>query len=164
MKTLQESIIGRKTEKVKPGSFGSLYKALENFVWANRKSFIISMDSEDNLLPELSEEYGLSELILKRDDSQKKMFKTNNTVIELVSIQVKPALRNRGLASKVLEEISSWADDNNIILTGDPDDMFGVPLDKLYELYGRFGFERSEEYDTVPNVWGHVHKIVRFPR
>ena len=122
------------------------------------------MDPEDNLHPELSEEYGLSELILKRDDSQKNMFKTNDTVIELVSIQIKPALRNRGIASRVLGELTLWADNNDIVLTGDPDDMFGVPLEKLYSLYERFGFERSENYDTIPNAWGHVHKVVRFTR
>lgn len=161
MKHINESIIGRKSEKAKPGS---LYKALKKSFSRNLESFIISMDPEDNFHPELSEEYGLSELILKRDDSQKNMFKTNDTVIELVSIQVKPTLRNRGIASRVLGELALWADDNNIVLVGDPDDMFGVPLEKLYSLYERFGFERSENYDTIPNAWGHVHKVVRFPR
>lgn len=161
MKHISESIIGRKSGKAK---LGSLYKALEKSFSRNLETFIISMDSEDKLHLELSEEYGLSELILKRDDSQKKMFKTNDTVIELVSIQVKPALRNRGIASRVLVELAFWADNNNVVLTGDPDDMFGVPLEKLYSLYERFGFEKSEKYNPTPNVWGKYHKIVRFPR
>jgi GNAT superfamily N-acetyltransferase len=122
------------------------------------------MDPDDNLHPELSEEYGLSELILKRDDSQKKAFGTNNMVVELVSIQVKPALRNRGIATNVLNELTLWADDNNVVLVGDPDDMFKTPLDVLYKLYGKFGFERSEKYNPTPNAWGKYHKIVRFPR
>lgn len=161
MKHINESIIGRKSEKAKSGN---LYNALENYFSRNLETFIISMDPEDNLHPELSEEYGLSELILKRDDSQKKVFHTNCMVIELVSIQVKPALRNRGIASYVLSELSLWADDNNIVLVGDPDDMFKTPLDALYKLYGKFGFEKSEKYNPIPNNWGKYHKIVRFPK
>ena len=161
MKHIIESIIGKKGVNAKPGN---LYKSLENYFSRNLETFIISMDPEDNLHPELSEEYGLSELILKRDDSQKKVFHTNCMVIELVSIQVKPALRNRGIASYVLGELSLWADDNNIVLVGDPDDMFKTPLDALYKLYRKFGFEKSEKYNPIPNNWGKYHKIVRFPK
>lgn len=161
MKHIIESIIGRKGGRAK---LGNLYKSLENFFSRNLKTFIISMDSEDNLHPELSEEYGLSELILKRVDSQKNSFHTNLMVVELVSIQVKPALRNRGMASRVLSELILWADDNNVVLVGDPDDMFNISLNVLYELYGKFGFELSEKYNPVPNSWGKYHKIVRFPR
>lgn len=146
------------------GKYGSLYKILERSFSKDQDTLIISYDPEDNLNLDIAKEYGLSELIIKRDDAQKKVFNTNNLVIELVSIQIDPEFRHQGLSKKVLDELVYWADKTNTVIVGDPDDMFKTPLDVLYKLYGKFGFERSEKYNPIPNSWGKYHKIVRFPR
>lgn len=146
------------------GKIGSLYKILERSFLRDQDTLIISYDLEDNLNLDIAEEYGLSELIVKRDDVQKKVFHTNKRVVELVSIQIDPEFRRQGLSKNVLDELVRWADKTNTVIVGDPDDMFKTPLDALYKLYEKFGFEKSEKYNPIPNGWGKYHKIVRFPR
>lgn len=141
----------------------TLTELLDNTLRKNNDQLIISYDPDDNLHLDMANRYGLSELIMKRDDSQKKMFHTKNTVVELVSIQVAPKLRGKGLAKIVLHEIADWADKHNYVITLDPDDMFNTPLQVLYNLYGKYGFEPSERFETTPNAFGMVHKMVRFP-
>lgn len=134
-----------------------LQQRIESRLHSDDNTFIISYDEEDNLNFDLSQEYGLSELILKRKDSQ--LSSEYSRVVELVSIQINPRLRGQGLSKKVLGELTDWADMTNTILTGDPDDMFGTPIDVLYNLYGEFGFKRKE--DTIyPYI---SHKIIRIP-
>lgn len=141
----------------------TLTELLDSTLRKNKDQLTISYDPEDDLYLDMANRYGLSELIMKRDDSLKKMFHTKNIVIELVSIQIVPKLRSKGLGKIVLAEIAAWADEHNYVITLDPDDMFNTPLSVLYNLYGKYGFESSENFETTPNCYGKVHRMVRFP-
>ena len=134
-----------------------LQQRIEDKLKFNDTTFIISYDEEDDPNFDLSQEYGLSELILKRKDSQ--LSSEYPRVVELVSIQINPRLRRMGLSKKVLGELVDWADMTGTVLTGDPDDMFGTPINVLYDLYERFGFRKRE--DTIYPCLSH--KILRIP-
>ena len=109
-----------------------LQQRIEDKLKFNDTTFIISYDEEDDPNFDLSQEYGLSELILKRKDSQ--LSSEYPRVVELVSIQINPRLRRMGLSKKVLGELVDWADMTGTVLTGDPDDMFGTPINVLIAL------------------------------
>lgn len=156
MKTLYEYLTESKID---------LEKEIDKRLKKDGDQFLCTWDSDDpeeSLLPEITQEYGLSELWLKMDNRQQGALRTDHDVVELVSIQVLKDKRGQGIAKKVLEILADWADKRNIVLTGDPDDMFNTPLASLYKLYGSIGMEPTEKFDTDPKKF-HLHKIARYP-
>lgn len=156
MKTLKETIL----ESVQiDESKDELFKLIDKTIKKDQDQLLVSEDFNT----EISEKYHLSELWMKQEDDQKIMFNTDLRVVELISIQVYPLKRRNGYGKAVLEEIAEWADARNVVISGDPDDMFDSTIDGLMKLYGSVGFERSELFDTVPNRHNFVHAIVRWP-
>ena len=156
MKTLYEYLTESKTD---------LEKEIDKAIKKDGDQFLVSWDSEnqeESIRLDITEETGLSELWLKMDNRQQGALRTDHDVVELVSIQVKPDLRGKGIAKKVLKILADWADKRNVVLTGDPDDMFNTPLASLYKLYGSIGMEPTEKFDTDPKK-SHLHKIARYP-
>jgi len=55
-------------------------------------------------------------------------------------LEVPEELRGKGIASKVMKDITELADYHNITLTVNPSDEFGSDLNRLKQFYGKFDF------------------------
>ena len=60
--------------------------------------------------------------------------------IELNLIKIKPEYKGQGWATKILDDLSEYAQENNKILTLTPSDTFGASKSRLEKFYKRFGF------------------------
>jgi len=60
--------------------------------------------------------------------------------IELNLIKIKPEYKGKGWATKILDDLSEYAQENNKILTLTPSDTFGASKSRLEKFYKRFGF------------------------
>tara|TARA_R100000781_G_scaffold73051_2_gene45652 strand:- start:1388 stop:3070 length:1683 start_codon:yes stop_codon:yes gene_type:complete len=52
--------------------------------------------------------------------------------------------RNKGVGSKILEDLTSYADKNNLTIGVTPDSAFGGNKDKLKNFYKKFGFRNNK--------------------
>jgi len=135
-----------------------LWNRIENDI-QSKKVFIISYDPEDNLNYDLFHDWSVSELILRLDDN--KRYNCDCRVVELVSLQVVPGYRQKGSGSRILEAICQWADETNTVLVGDPTDMFGMDLGRLYKFYEKFGFIKTNQVSAAIHA---IHAIIRYPK
>lgn len=142
-------------------SSGSLQRLLDKTLKMPGDRLIIAIPTEDthSWNVDIANEYKIGELILIWSDSVKKELGTKMDVIDLTELNIQKSARGKGHARKVLKEITDWCDKNNIVLTGDPDDMFGSNLDRLYKLYAEFGMLPN----PMINDKHHFPKIVRWP-
>lgn len=62
-------------------------------------------------------------------------------LIELGRISVPPNQRGKGIGSKVMRDLTEWADANGYMITLVASDVYGSDLDRLIKFYERFGFE-----------------------
>jgi GNAT superfamily N-acetyltransferase len=60
--------------------------------------------------------------------------------IELNLIKIRPEHKGKGWATKILDDLSEYAQENNKILTLTPSDTFGASKSRLETFYKRFGF------------------------
>ena len=61
-------------------------------------------------------------------------------IAELHSIVVPKEKRGEGIATTVMNEVTSWADSHGHILVLDPSPDFGSSVSRLKKFYSRFGF------------------------
>lgn len=83
----------------------------------------------------------------------------NDNYVELNIIKIKPEFRDKGYATKILNDITKWADENNKILTLDPNETFGSNKDRLIDFYKRFGFKLNNGNDKKAD-----NEMVRTPQ
>lgn len=112
---------------------------------------------------DIAEEYGIGELMIyyKWPDDTKKATGSDMPAIDLTELNIQKNARGKGCARRVLKEICDWCDENNFILTGDPDDMFGSDLKGLYKLYAEFDMLPNPMYDPKSHPYS---KIIRWPK
>ncbi len=67
------------------------------------------------------------------------IFETGNG-LELNIIRIEHSKRNKGWASKIMEDLIEYADQNTKIIHLTPTDDFGSDVDKLINFYKGFGF------------------------
>ena len=69
---------------------------------------------------------------------------SHNLYLEIASIVVPKAKRNRGIGTKVMQSICTYADENGLIVGLTPSTDFGATsIERLRKFYGRFGFIRN---------------------
>lgn len=85
-------------------------------------------ETVEKLEDRLSNEYGI------------KLSLSSGKTVSINKIEVPKEKRRQGIAKNVIEQITSWADKNNKILTLSPTDEFGTPRRVLEKLYERNGF------------------------
>lgn len=99
------------------------------------KSFL--RKETDRLLDELRSKYGVDLYVY---------YSSLQHVLIISSIIVPKEKRNRGIGTKVMEEICDFADKHklNILLT--PTSEFGGNKRRLIQFYKSFGFEKNKDY------------------
>jgi hypothetical protein len=65
----------------------------------------------------------------------------NTSSIRLSRIIVKPECRNMGIGSKIISELTDYADNNKQIIVLTPSSDFGGDKNRLVQFYKRFGFK-----------------------
>lgn len=108
----------------------------------------------DETVAQMHSRTRMDEEFLKISDIQKRLQEKYNEVIdklfifqspdgkylELNIIKIKPEYKNQGWATKILDDLSKYAQENNKILTLTPSDTFGADVKRLEKFYKRFGF------------------------
>jgi predicted GNAT family acetyltransferase len=70
----------------------------------------------------------------------------NKGSLILSRIVIKPSFRNRGLGSKILDELIRYADANTKIIALTPSSDFGGNRNRLIQFYKKFGFKFNKGY------------------
>jgi len=70
----------------------------------------------------------------------------NKGSLILSRIIIKPSFRNRGLGSKILDELIRYADANTKIIALTPSSDFGGNRNRLIQFYKKFGFKFNKGY------------------
>lgn len=99
---------------------------------------------------ELSERYGVDLVVSSRGDDHAVLSK----------IVVPEDKRGQGIGSRVLEDLTDWADRHNIVLGATPSDAYGGDVGDLERFYRSFGFvDNDGEHKTY-----HLQEtMVRYP-
>lgn len=85
----------------------------------------------------------------------------NKTSLILSRIVVKDEFRGTGIGSKIMEELTNYADKNNQIVALTPSGDFGGNKNRLIQFYKSFGFKHNKgQYKH----FGFRDSMIRYPR
>lgn len=85
----------------------------------------------------------------------------NKTSLILSRIVVKDEFRGTGIGSKIMEELTNYADKNNQIIALTPSGDFGGNKNRLIQFYKSFGFKHNKgQYKN----FGFRDSMIRYPR
>jgi len=78
-------------------------------------------------------------------------------ILSIDKIVVNKENRNIGIGTNVMNEICSYADENDIILALTPSKDFGGSIIRLKEFYKRFNFKKNDNFLTKQT-------LIRYPK
>lgn len=86
-----------------------------------------------------------NELREKHSDVIEKLFlfKTDDDLVELNQIRLIKQMQNAGWGNVILNDLTDWADENDIILHLTPSDTWGSNVKRLTQFYKSYGFVRN---------------------
>ena len=83
--------------------------------------------------------------------------------IELNLLKIKPEYKGQGWATKILNDLTEYAQSNNIILTLTPSDTFGADTNRLEKFYNRFGFTSNKDREIEDTMIRRIDEIFNDP-
>ena len=97
---------------------------------------------------------------LEKKHGVKLSYSVSGDLMDLYSIVVPKDKRGQGLGSKVMKEIISWADQNDIIISLTPSGDLGSSVSRLKKFYSGLGFKlnkgRNKDFRTQ-------NTMIRYP-
>lgn len=96
----------------------------------------------------------ICELTLFKIDGDEYLSENNKVVLEGVwyyfnRLNVPSKIRNKGIAKKLLQEMSEWADQEHVSIWLDINPYGDLDLRQLISLYSRFGFKQTLQQGTM---------------
>jgi len=85
----------------------------------------------------------------------------NKDSIKLSLIVIKENMRERGIGSKIMRDIVTYADSNNKIIVLTPSTDYGSDKQRLIKFYRSFGFLMNRGYNEDPRF---SDTMIRYPR
>lgn len=97
-------------------------------------------------------------------DSLEKLFIfQNSNYIEINMIRINPHMKNKGIGTKIMQDIIEYADSGNYILHLTPSDDFGSDVKRLTKFYKSFGFVmnsgKNKDFHTKDKMIRYPNKI-----
>lgn len=84
----------------------------------------------------------------------------NKTSLKLSRIIIKPEFRDKGVGSKIMEDLVKYADQNKQIIVLTPSSDFGGNKNRLVQFYKRFGFKHNKgQYKNFE----FMDSMIRYP-
>lgn len=85
----------------------------------------------------------------------------NKSSLILSKIIIKPEFKNEGIGTKIMNDLSAYADNNKQIIALTPSSDFGGNKNKLIQFYKRFGFKHNS---GVHKNYELSYSMIRYPK
>lgn len=85
----------------------------------------------------------------------------NQSSLKLSRIIVKPEFKNEGIGTKIMNDLTAYADKNHQIITLTPSSDFGGSKNRLIQFYKRFGFKHNK---GVHINYQFSDSMIRYPK
>ncbi len=100
------------------------------------------------------------ELVEQRTPGSRVQLKKYGNVLDLELLFLPSERRSNGSGSQIMEALTLYADQNELVVKLEPDDSFGVPKKVLVKFYMKFGF--TPKFTDFHN-YRILEHMIRYP-